>query len=77
VRLIILPLFTIAALKLLPLPQDVFALSVIIALMPLAVSQSIFTRIFGGNPAFAASSSLVSTLASIITIPLALWLLFG
>lgn len=77
VRLILLPSLTIAGLKLLPLPQDLFALSVIIALMPLAVSQSIFTRIFGGHPEFAASSSLVSTLASIVTIPLALWLLFG
>jgi malate permease and related proteins len=77
VRLVILPSLTIAGLKLLPLPQDLFALSVIIALMPLAVSQSIFTRIFGGHPEFAASSSLVSTVASIVTIPFALWLLFG
>ena len=76
VRLVMLPFLTIAGLKLLPLPQDVFALSVIIALMPLGVSQSIFTRIFGGHSEFAASSSLVSTLASIVTIPVSLWVLF-
>jgi predicted permease len=36
----------------------------------------IYTRIFGGEPDYAASSSLVTTIASIVTIPLALWLLF-
>jgi predicted permease len=58
------------------LPTDVYAIAVIIALMPLAASSVIYTRIFGGEPDYAASSSLVTTIASIVTIPLALWLLF-
>jgi predicted permease len=77
VRLIALPACIILALKALPLSPDVYTLSVIVALMPLAVSQVIFIRVFGGHPDFAASSSLVSTIASIVTIPVALWLLFG
>jgi malate permease and related proteins len=77
VRLIILPLLVIVGLRLLHLPQDVYVLSVLIALMPLAVSQTIFIRIFGGHPEYAACSSLISTIGSIITIPLALWLLLG
>ena len=76
VRLLLLPACAILVLKLLPLAPDVYAISVIIALMPLAVSSVIFMRIYGGEPDFAASSSLVSTLAAIVTIPLALWLLF-
>jgi predicted permease len=77
VRLAVVPASTILLLKYLSLPADAFVLSAIVALMPFAVSQTIFTRIFGGDPDFAASYSFFSTLASIITIPIAIWLLFG
>jgi len=76
VRLFILPACAVVVLRLIPLPPDVYAISVIVALMPLAVSSVIYTRIFGGEPDFAASSSLVTTLIAIITVPIALWLLF-
>ena len=76
VRLLILPACAIVVLKQIPLSADVYAIAVIIALMPLAVSSVIYTRIFGGEPDYAASSSLVTTIASIVTIPLALWLIF-
>ncbi|MGA2507171.1 MAG: AEC family transporter [Chitinispirillaceae bacterium] len=76
VRLLILPACAILILRLMQLPPDVYAIAVIIALMPLAVSSVIYTRIFGGEPDYASSSSLVTTLASIVTIPFALWLLF-
>jgi predicted permease len=76
VRLLFLPVCTIVALKMLPLSEDVYKISVIVALMPLAVSSVIFTRIFGGKPDFAASASLVTTLAGIVTVPMALWVLF-
>lgn len=76
VRLLLLPACAVLVLRQLPLPPDVYALSVIVALMPLGVSSVIYTRIFGGKPDFAASSSLASTVAAIFTVPLALWLLF-
>jgi malate permease and related proteins len=76
VRLLILPACAIAVLRMLPLPSDVYSIAVIIALMPLAVSSVIYTRIFGGEPDFAASSSLATTVAAVITVPVALWLLF-
>ena len=76
VRLFILPACAVVVLRLIPLPSDVYAISVIVALMPLAVSSVIYTRIFGGEPDFAASSSLVTTLVAIITVPIALWMLF-
>ncbi|MBN2189161.1 MAG: AEC family transporter [Chitinispirillaceae bacterium] len=77
VRLFILPACAVVVLRLIPFSQDIYALAVIVALMPVAVSSVIFTRIFGGEPDFAASSSLVTTVAAIVTVPLALWLLFG
>jgi len=76
VRLVVLPACAVVVLRLIPLPADVYAIAVIIALMPLAVSSVIFTRIFGGEPDFAASSALATMLAAIVTVPVALWLLF-
>ena len=77
VRLAVLPAITIVILRLLPLSGDVYSISVIVALMPLPISSVIFTRIFGGDSGFAASASLVTTIAAMVTVPLALWLLFG
>jgi malate permease and related proteins len=76
VRLVVLPACAVIVLRFVPLPRDVYAVSVIVALMPVALSAVIYTRIFGGKPDFAASSSLATTVAAIITVPLALFLLF-
>jgi predicted permease len=76
VRLFILPAGAVIVLRLIPLSHDIYLMAVIVALMPVGVSSVIFTRIFGGEPDFAAASSLVTTLAAIVTVPLALWLLF-
>lgn len=76
VRLIILPLIAILILRLLPISKDVFTIAVIVSLMPVAVSSVIMTRRFGGNPNYATSSALFTTIASILTIPVALFLLF-
>ena len=76
VRLLILPACSIVALNLLPLSPDVYKISVIVAIMPLAVSSVIFTRIYGGKPDYAVSASLMTTLAGIVTVPLTLWVLF-
>ncbi|OGV74057.1 MAG: hypothetical protein A3K19_04640 [Lentisphaerae bacterium RIFOXYB12_FULL_65_16] len=45
------------------------------ALVPLPVSASIVTRRYGGSPDFAARAAVLTTLASIVTIPAALLLL--
>jgi predicted permease len=76
VRLIILPVMIIPLLRWLPLPEDVCSIAVIVALMPSAVSSVIMTRRYGGNPDYAASTALVTTLCSIVTVPLAVWFLF-
>jgi predicted permease len=76
VRLIILPGIMIAGLRMLPLSPEVYLIAVLVALMPLAVSTVLYTRIYGGNPEFAAGSSLFCTLAAIVTVPAALLFLF-
>jgi hypothetical protein len=74
VRLIILPLCTIPLLRLLPVSHDFYAASVIIALMPVAVNTVVMTRRYGGKPDYAASSALVTTVVSVVTVPVAVWL---
>lgn len=76
VRLILLPLMIIPLLRFLPLPDDVCSIAVIVALMPSAVSTVIMTRRYGGDPDYAASTALMTTLCSIVTVPLAVWFLF-
>jgi predicted permease len=76
IRLAVLPFCAVIVLRIIPLPHEMYALAVIVALMPLGVSSVIYTRIFGGAPDFAASSSLATTAASVVTVPVALWLLF-
>lgn len=77
VRLVILPIIAILILSKLPISSDVYSTAVIVSLMPVAVSSVIMTRKYGGNPSFAASTALITTLISILTVPTALFFLFG
>ena len=77
VRLVVLPCMVIPLLWLLPLPRDFYAIAVIVALMPSAVSSVLITRRFGGDPEYAASTALLTTLCCLITVPLAVWIIFG
>ncbi len=77
VRLIILPAVAIFTLSLLPISSEVYSIAVIVALMPVAVSSAITFRRYGGNPGYAASTALVTTILSILTVPAALLILFG
>lgn len=76
-RLLLAPLLTFAVLHLLPrlMPPPVQATVALAAAMPVAVSCSMFTREFGGDDKLAATSILVSTVISLVTVPalLALW----
>jgi predicted permease len=75
VRLVLLPLILIFFLKIIPLDEDVINIALIVALMPTAVSSTILTRRFGGDPDFAAHAAVITTLASVVTVPLGLWML--
>jgi hypothetical protein len=75
VRLVVLPLIIVGILKLLPIPLEVYRVVFVVALMPVSASSAVITRRFGGSPEFAGQAIIVPTLASIITIPLMLYLL--
>jgi malate permease and related proteins len=77
VRLLVLPILLIPLLALLPVSSDIYTVTVIVALMPTAISSVVMARRYGGQHDYAASAALLSTLCSIVTVPLAVWLLFG
>jgi malate permease and related proteins len=70
IRLIIIPLILVSILKLLPLPLEVFRVVFVVSIMPVSSSAVVFMRRFGGNPDLAAQAAVVTTLLSILTIPL-------
>ena len=74
VRLIIIPLILVSILKHLPLPLEVFRVVFIVSIMPVASSAVVFMRRFGGDPDLAAQAAVVTTLLSILTIPLMTYL---
>ena len=75
-RLLILPALTVPLLYLVPLAADVRSVAVIVALMPTAISSVIMARRYGGDPDYAASAALATTVCSIVTVPFAVWLIF-
>ena len=77
IRLIALPLVTAGVLRLLPIAADVYQIAVIVAVMPVAVTTSLLTRRFGGSPQFAAGAAVITTLISVLTVPLAVALFVG
>ncbi|MDB6069587.1 MAG: hypothetical protein JWL81_758 [Verrucomicrobiales bacterium] len=72
-RLVVLPILYIAIIKALPLPPDLELLAVIVALMPTSAVSPVMARLYGGVPAFASAATLVTHLASLVTVPLAFW----
>ena len=72
IRIAILPALLIVLLNLIPLAGDVRFLCTIVALMPAAATAAVMTRIYGGDSEYAAAVTLVTTLGSIGTVPLAL-----
>lgn len=77
VRLVLLPVLTVSALMMLPLGEDVQSIAFVVALMPTAVGSTILARRYGGDPDFAAAAVLVTTAASLVTVPLGLGVLIG
>ena len=70
VRLAVIPGIFIAALKVLPLPRDIYEVCFVVALMPAAVASALIARIYGGDGEFASQSVVVTTLLALATVPL-------
>ncbi len=74
VRLILIPLVIVSILKTLNLPDNIFRVIFIVSLMPVSASSAVITRRFGGDPNFAGQAIIVTTIASIITIPIMIYI---
>jgi hypothetical protein len=75
IRLILIPLLSILLLWLLPLPDDAYRVAFVVAIMPVSVSTVVLTRKYGGSPDLAGQAALITTIASIISIPLLMMLI--
>ncbi len=75
IRLIILPLLVYGLLRLMRLPQDVFHVCVILSAMPAAANTAIFAERFGGDASLSSRVISISTILSILTMPLIFLLL--
>ncbi len=62
-------------LKAIPMPDYIYKISLIIALMPVASSTAVLTRRFGGSPSFAAAAAVITHVFAIITVPTGLYIL--
>lgn len=72
IRLIVVPLITLLIMKALPIDPMIIKVIIIIAAMPAATLGAIFAESTGRAPKYASKIVFVTTLFSIITIPL--WL---
>ena len=73
VRLAVIPAIFIAALKMLPLPRDIYEVCFVVALMPAAVASALVSRLYGGDGEFASQAVVVTTLLALVAVPL--WIL--
>ncbi len=69
-RLVIIPAILVVILKWLPLPKEIFEVLFIVALMPAASSSVLFAKQFNGSAEFAGQVILVTTILSLLTIPI-------
>jgi hypothetical protein len=75
IRLLLIPLFILAALKLFTDNPLLLGVPVIIAAMPAAANTPILAEEYGGNGKLGSQGVLISTLLSVITIPVVVMVL--
>lgn len=77
VQLTIAPLATFLLLKLLGFPEEVVVICTLIQTLPTATSLGLFAEKYGGNVEESSELVVVSTLCSVITMPIIVGILFG
>lgn len=70
VRLVLIPILFAAILKLIGVAEVVYGICILISAMPVAAMSTVFAERFSGNSAFASKSVFITTIISLITIPL-------
>jgi predicted permease len=69
-RLILIPVISAVALKALGINGIIYGICVLISAMPVASMATVLAENFGGNSQFASQNVFVTTIASLITIPI-------
>lgn len=74
-RLIVFPLLFAVILKLVHADETIMNISVILLAMPVASNTAVMAERYGGDYAFASACVSVSTLLSVVTVPVITWLI--
>jgi malate permease and related proteins len=75
VRLLLIPMIALVVLKVIGFPGQLLQICVLLVAMPAAANTAIFAEMYGADSQLASRCIVISTLLSIITIPLiVLWL---
>lgn len=77
IQLIIGPVLTFIIVSLLRFPAEVIAVCTLIQTLPTATSLSLFATKYGGNEIESSELVAISTVLSVITMPLTVWLLLS
>ena len=77
IQLIIGPVLTFIIVSLLRFPAEVIAVCTLIQTLPTATSLSLFATKYGGNEIESSELVAISTVLSVITMPLMVWLLLS
>ena len=79
IKVALIPAAFWGLLRLLHLPLDplMLGVAVVMAAMPTANSSTLLCHTYGGDAELAASSVVITTLASVVGVPLLAWLLLG
>lgn len=75
VRLLILPVLALIALKLIGLHGTLLGSCILLVAMPIAANTALFTELYDGDSSLASRCVAVSTLLSMITLPLVIMLI--
>lgn len=74
-RLAGIPVVLCCLIKAVPLSPVMKQIALIVALMPTSAVSPVMARLYGGSPSFAAAATLLTHILSVVTVPLAIWLL--
>ena len=73
-RLLIIPVLALLLLRLIPLSREAYQVMAVVAVMPAASSSVLIAKRYGGDPDFAGRAIVITTVASLVTMPLLLGL---
>ena len=76
IKMLILPVVIWAIVRLLPLPEMIGRITVVMWSLPVATNCTMLATQYGGDEAMSSKGVLITTLLSVVTIPLLMRVLF-